>query len=171
MSADSTAQPADVARAYFAAIGRRDLDAALACWAPGGVDHLAPVGELRAPDGIRAYFAELFAAMPDFSYEVREVLVDGDRVAVHWRAGGTFTGAPFQGIVANGAQIDATGLDLVRVADGLIQRNDSYWDDAAVARQIGILPPRGSRAERGLTALFNGRTRTATLLRRRSRRL
>lgn len=168
MSGQPTAgQPAAVARRYFDAIGRRDLDAALACWAPGAIDHLAPVGELRAPEGMRAYFEELFAAMPDFHYEVVELVAEADRVAVHWRAGGTFAGRPFQRIRANGARIAAEGLDLVLVVDGLIARNDSFWDDSAVARQIGLLPPRDGIGERALKALFNLRSRLAGLGRRR----
>ena len=50
---------AEVARRYFTAIGQQDLDAALACWKPGAIDNLAPVGELSAPDGMRAYFDSL----------------------------------------------------------------------------------------------------------------
>ena len=66
---DAAASPAvDVALRYFTAIGRQDLDAALECWKEGGIDHLAPVGEVRAPEGIRQYFGSLFAAFPDFTY-------------------------------------------------------------------------------------------------------
>ena len=54
--------------------------------------------ELIAPDGIRAYFVELFGAFPDFTFEVVELIADGDRVAVRWRATGTFAGpGRFQG--------------------------------------------------------------------------
>lgn len=158
---------ADVARRYFTAIASQDLDAALACWAPGGIDNLAPVGELRVPDELRAYFEELFAAVPDFQYEVTELIAEGDVVAVHWRATGTFNGTPLQGIRANGARLETVGADLLRIEDGLIGRLDSYWDDAGVARQIGILPARGSRQEQALTGLFNVRTRLGSLLRRR----
>lgn len=165
-----TAEPAAVARRYFDAITRRDLDAAASCWAPGGIDHLVPVGELEVPDAWREYFESLFAAMPDFRYDVLEVVAEGDRAVVHWRTSGTFTGSPFQGILANGARVETLGLDLVRVAGGLIQRNDSYWDDASVARQIGLLPARLSRNERVLTALFNCRTRVAGLPSLRTRR-
>lgn len=80
-----------VARRYFDAIGRRDLDAALACWKPGGVDRLVPLGNFRAPDGMRAYFEDLFAAFPDFHYELLDLVAEGDRVTVRWRAGGTGT--------------------------------------------------------------------------------
>lgn len=153
----------EVARRYFEAVGRQDLDAAMACWHPGGIDHLAPVGELRVPDELRPYFEGLFAAMPDFRYEVLDLFERGDQVAVHWRASGNFTGRPYQGIRANGAAIRAEGADLVRVEDGLIRRLDSYWDDSALARQIGVLPARGSRQERALLGLFNAKTRLKSL--------
>jgi steroid delta-isomerase-like uncharacterized protein len=149
----------EVARRYFTAIGKQDLDAALACWKEGGVDHLAPVGELRAPDGMRAYFGSLFSAMPDLTYEVREMVSEGDRVAVWWRLRGTFTGTPFDGIRATGGGVEAEGLDYVRVEDGLIVRNDSYWDDSAIARQLGLLPAKGSRQERIFKGVFNLKTR------------
>ena len=158
---------AAVATRYFSAIARQDLDAALACWVVGGIDHLAPIGELRIPDELRAYFEELFAAVPDFEYEVVNLIAEGDLVAVHWRATGTFTGTPLQGVRANGARLKTGGADLVRVENGLIARLDSYWDDAGIARQVGILPARGSRQERALTRLFNVRTRLGSLLGRR----
>jgi ketosteroid isomerase-like protein len=115
----------EVARRYFAAIARRDLDDALACWRPGGIDRLAPVGELRAPDGIRAYFEALFEAMPDFSYELLDVVADGEKVAVRWRAGATFDHGPYQGIRATGVRLATEGADVLRVEDGLIAENVS----------------------------------------------
>jgi predicted ester cyclase len=75
----------NVARRYFEALGAHDLDAAVACWRPGGVDRLVGSQDLIAPEGIRAYFSELFAAFPDFSFQILQELVDGresDRVAL-----------------------------------------------------------------------------------------
>ena len=63
------ASPSEIARRYFAALGARDLDAAVACWAPDAVDRLVGAQELIAPDGIRRYFGALFAAFPDFEFE------------------------------------------------------------------------------------------------------
>lgn len=154
-----TPEPAEVAGRYFEAIARQDLDAAEECWALGGIDHLAPVGELRVPGEWREYFESLFAAFPDFRYEVLDTISEGERVVVHWRAAGKFTGRPFHRIRATGGRANAEGLDLLRVENGKIVRLDSYWDDAAVTRQIGLLPARDSRQERGLIALFNLRTR------------
>ena len=157
----------EVVRRYFEAVGRHDLDAALACWAPGSIDNLAPVGELRVPEELRAYFEELFASMPDFEYEVLDLFEAGDKLATHWRATGTFSGVPYQGMRPNGAKIQTEGADLVKVEGGLIKRLDSYWDDSAIARQIGVLPPKRSRQERVFISLFNTKGRLQSLYRRR----
>lgn len=166
--ADSPA--AAVTRRYFEAVRRQDLDAALECWAPGGIDHLKPVGELRVPEEWRAYFGGLLAAMPDFDYEVVNLFEQGDQVAVQWRARGHFSGRPYQGIRANGSPITIEGADLIRVENGLIKHLDSYWDDAAIARQIGVLPARKSVQERALLGLFNAKTRLKSLVGGRGRR-
>jgi steroid delta-isomerase-like uncharacterized protein len=163
----STGPAAEAARNYFGAIARQDLDAALTFWREGGIDYLAPVGELRARDGMREYFESLFAAFPDFRYEVLTMVAEGDQAAIRWRATGTFTGKPYLDVIANGKRMEAEGCDLLRVdEDGLIVHNDSYWDDAATTRQIGLLPPQGSGTERVMKALFNVKTR---LTRRRRR--
>jgi predicted ester cyclase len=156
-----------VSKRYFDADRRRDLHAAIECWAPGGIDHLAPVGELRVPDEWRAYFSELFAAIPDWKYEVLNLFEQGDQVAVHWRASGHFSGKPYEGIRANGAAILAEGADLIKVENGLIKRLDSYWDESATARQIGLLPAKKSVPERALYGLFNTKTRLKSAVRRR----
>ena len=153
------ASPSEIARRYFAALGARDLDAAVACWAPDAVDRLVGAQELIAPDGIRRYFGALFAAFPDFELEVLEVTAGRGRAAVRWRAHGTFAGpGDFQGFVANGATMTLEGCDVVTVRDDLIQHNDAYLDSGDVARQLGLLPAAGSRAEARLTKLANART-------------
>ena len=116
--------------------------------------------ELVAPDGIRDYFTTLFAAFPDFEFDVLEVTAYRSRAAVRWRARGTFAGpGRFQGFVPNGARIEIEGCDVVLVADELIERNDAYVDSGDIARQLGFLPPTGSPAESRLAALANARTR------------
>lgn len=152
-----------VVRAYFAALTERDTAAAAKCWAPHGVDRLAGY-ELQGPDGVRAYFDELFTAVPDWRFEVTGVFPDGDRVAAQWRAGGTFAGGPLMGIEPTGARISLTGCDVFRVEDGLIVENDAYTDSMVLARQIGLLPPQDSPQEQRLTKLFNARTRVARRL-------
>jgi len=154
-----------IARRYFDALARRDLDAAVACWQAGGVDRLVGQADLVAPDGIRSYFSELFAAFPDFGFEVLDVTTHRERCAVRWRATGTFVGPGyFRGFAPNGAAIAIEGCDVVQVADDLIVHNDAYTDGAEIARQLGVLPPAGSQAEIRLASLANVRTRVRQML-------
>jgi hydroxyacylglutathione hydrolase len=156
--------PARVARTYFDAVAARDVDAMVACWAPGGIENIAPIGQLSVPEGVRAFFTELFAAVPDQKFEVLDVVAARNQAAVRWHSTGTFCGGPFMGVEPTGARIELEGLDLLTVADGLIQRNDAYYDGTQFARQIGMLPARDSAAERGLTNAFNARTRLSRSL-------
>jgi hypothetical protein len=87
---------------------------------------------------------------------------------VRWRAVGTFSGAPYQGIQPTGKRVELRGVDgYIEVEHGLIRRNTIFYDGAGFARAVGLLPARGSRLERALLAAFNLRTRLLRLLRRR----
>ena len=164
-ASDATSDPAgteQVARRYFAAVAARDVDAMVASWRAGAVDRLHGQADLVAPDGVRAWFEELFAAVPDACMEVISTTTEDDRCAVRWRLTGTFAGpGDWQGLVPTGAQLDVEGCDVVTVADGLVTGNEAYVDGMTIARQLGALPPRDSGPERGLMAVTNLRTRLA----------
>jgi glyoxylase-like metal-dependent hydrolase (beta-lactamase superfamily II)/predicted ester cyclase len=154
-----------IARRYFDALSKRDIDAAVACWKPGGIDRLIGQPELIAPDGIRDYFTELFEAFPDFSFEVVDTTTQRERCTVRWRARATFTGpGRFQGFAANGARIAIEGCDVVEVAGDEIVANTVYLDSGELARQLGFLPAVGSKAQGRLAALANARTLTRSAL-------
>jgi hydroxyacylglutathione hydrolase len=155
----SAPKPADVARSYFKAFETADLDSAAKFWAPDILERIAPVGDLKGPGEVRAFFQQLFGAFPDMRLEVLDLVATGNQVAVRWRSTGTFCGGPFQGIDPTGTRLDMEGIDLLTIEDGLIRRNDAYYDGTQFARQVGLLPPRDSTAERGMAAAFNARTR------------
>jgi hydroxyacylglutathione hydrolase len=149
----------EIAERYFAALGRRDADAAAACWAPDGIDNLMGITETEGPAGARAFFGEVFAAFPDFAFAADSIVAEGDRAAVRWHAAGTFAGdSEWQGIAPTGQRVTLEGLDLLTVRDGLIVRNDAFSDGLGLARQLGMLPPQGSKADTGMLRAFNART-------------
>jgi steroid delta-isomerase-like uncharacterized protein len=157
--------PAKVARGYFDALAAMDVEGMVACWAPGGIENIVAIGEMSVPDGLRAFFTELFTAVPDQKLEVLDVIAARNQAAVRWRMTGTFCGGPFQGVEPNGARVELEGFDMLTIKDGLIERNDAYYDGMQFARQIGLLPQRDSTAERGMTNAFNMGTRiTRSLL-------
>jgi steroid delta-isomerase-like uncharacterized protein len=143
---------------YFAALARRDIEAMASLWAPDGDEHIAGQVDAVGPGGVREYFTEFFAAFPDFALEVRSTVTEGDRTAVHWTAVGTHLGSLW-GVEATGARVSFEGIDLLRVDDELITRNDAVADTLSIARQLGLVPPGGSAAEQRLFSAFNAKTR------------
>ena len=151
--------PAEVAGDIFDALGKRDLDAALALVADDAVDDFVAIGEVRGRVAIRRFFDELLAAFPDFDITVRRIVADDAAAVVQWRAAGSFSGGPFQGIEPTGRQVESRGVDVMEIAGGLVRHNTIYYDGASFARQIGMLPRAHSRADRAMTATFNAVTR------------
>ena len=170
MSSAATRTPADVARAVLGAVSKRDLDGIVAAGAPGYVDDFVAIGEIRGHDAVRAFFGELFAAFPDFTMTVDRIVADDAAAVVQWHAAGTFTGGPFQGIEPTGRRVEVRGVDVMEIADGLVQHNTIYYDGATFARQIGLLPGLGSRADQALLAAFNAKTTLTQRVRDRRQR-
>jgi predicted ester cyclase len=157
----------EVVTEYFDALAEQDLPRAVATWKPGSQDHLYGFADMVAPNGIRDYFASIFGAIPEFRLEVQSMVAEGDRVAVHWRAGGTFDGhQKFQGLTPNGRAVQLEGLDLLTVEDGKIVSNHAYTNGMEFARQVGALPAQDSAQERAMAAAFNAKTAVEKRLRR-----
>jgi steroid delta-isomerase-like uncharacterized protein len=147
------------ARSYFDAIAARDTQAMTSHWSADGVDDLVPLGPLRGHAEIAAFFGELFAAVPDLEMTVTRVVAGERQAAVEWRMTGHFSGGPFQGIDATGRRLDMRGLDLLEIEEGAIVANTAYYDGMSFARQIGLMPPENSGAERAMKSAFNAATR------------
>jgi predicted ester cyclase len=156
-----------IVREYFDGLAEQDLDRALAVWKPGSIDHMYGMGDLDAPAGIRAYFDNLFAAFPDWQFEVLELIASGEHAAARWRVTATFAGpGRFQGVTPTGSRIELEGCDMFRVVDEKIVDNHAYTNGAYLAQQLGLLPPSGSAAERAMTGAFNAKTAATAALRK-----
>jgi ketosteroid isomerase-like protein len=63
----------EVVNDYFAALARRDVEAMAALWVPDGQEHIASQVDAVGPNGVRAYFTELFTAFPDLALTVERI--------------------------------------------------------------------------------------------------
>jgi glyoxylase-like metal-dependent hydrolase (beta-lactamase superfamily II)/predicted ester cyclase len=154
-----------VARRYFQAINDRDLEGAVALWAPGGREHVRGRVDAEAPEGVRAFVGELLEALPDLRFELLSTTTEGERCGVHWRITGTFAGPGcFAGIAPTGDRLTLEGFDLLTVRDGLIQSNDAFTDSMSFARQLGMMPAQDSAGEQRMLAAFNAKTRLGSAL-------
>jgi steroid delta-isomerase-like uncharacterized protein len=150
--------PSHVASQIFEALGKQDLEAAMALQHPDVVEDFVVLRLFEGREAVRDFFAGLFSAFPDFRIEVLQVVGDETHAVVQWHAHGTFTGAPFQGIHATGRSVDLRGCDVMEFDNGKLKGNTIYYDGLTFARQIGMLPREGSSADRAITAAFNAGT-------------
>ena len=79
-----------VGDAYFDAIARRDVDAAVALWRTGGRENVRGQVDTTAPEGVREFLSGLFGPFPDLAFEVVEKTIQDDRGSYRWKATGTF---------------------------------------------------------------------------------
>jgi len=157
-SAAAPGSPAEIARLLVERLTAHDLDGMAELQHDDVVEDFIPVGAFRGKPAVREYFAELLAAFPDFHMEIERLSGDDRSATLQWRVSGTFTGSSFQGVAANGKHIELRGVDCMEFEDGLLRNNTIYYDGAAFARAVGLLPAQRSGAERALFGAFNAVT-------------
>ena len=135
------------------------MQAVAAGWREDGVEELVPTGVLRGREVIIRNLADMFAAAPDLETTVTRLIAGDKQAAVEWRMSGTFNGAPYQGIEPNGRAVEIRGFELFELEGGLIASTTVYYDGMAFGRQIGMLPPLDSGAERAMKSAFNAVTK------------
>jgi steroid delta-isomerase-like uncharacterized protein len=158
-----TPTPAEVAEAIFDAVSKKDLDEAMVHVAEDSVDDFVAIGQFAGRAAIRGFFDELLAAFPSFEMFVERIVADDATAVVQWKASGDFTGGSFQGVEPTGKHVEIRGVDVMEISDGSVHHNTIYYDGAAFARQVGMLPAAGTTMERAVLNAFN----TSTRLRRR----
>ena len=87
----------------------------------------------------RQFWASFFAALPDLTATMEDLVVSGDRVVGRFVYRGTHLG-DFLGIPATARPIEMRSIDIWRVADGMFVE---HWDELntlEVLQQLGALP-------------------------------
>ncbi|HWT80587.1 MAG TPA: hypothetical protein VN648_17520, partial [Candidatus Methylomirabilis sp.] len=55
--------------------------------------------------------------------------------------------------------VEIRGIDVMEIDDGTVRHNTIYYDGAAFARQVGLLPKAGTTMDRAMLSVFNAATR------------
>lgn len=154
----------ELVRWSFGVLNSRDVSALRPLWSDESIERF-PDRTCRGADEIAAYFESLFAALPDWHMQLVGIAEQGDDVFAQWHLTGTHLG-PLLGIAPTGKAIAVDGMDHFVLRDGKVVTNFVVVDQMQYARQIGMMPPDGSPADRALKAAFNARTRVARKLAR-----
>jgi steroid delta-isomerase-like uncharacterized protein len=86
----------------------------------------------------RRFWAGFFAALPDLTATMEDLVASGDRVVGRFVYRGTHLG-DFMGIPASGQPVEMRSIDIWRVADGMFAE---HWDELntlQVFQQMGAL--------------------------------
>jgi steroid delta-isomerase-like uncharacterized protein len=126
---------------------------------------------MRGHGDVREFLEALWRAVPDMSFELLAgpyVIPDEPRASFHWRGSGTFTGRMDPpGFAPTGRRWEIDGADFHEYRDGRISRLRVMFDLMSVSRQLGVMPPTGSRAERAMAAAQRGLVRAQQMYRQR----
>jgi steroid delta-isomerase-like uncharacterized protein len=114
---------------------------------------------------VQEFMRASFNTFPDLRFSEPDpphLSVAGDRVAWAWRMEGTMAGpADPPGFAPTGRSMRVEGVDLWVMRGGRIADYRAFYDTSELARQLGIMPARGTRAERATVALQRLQARLA----------
>ena len=143
---------------YLAAWNEQDPDAMAELLTPDVVwsDPALP-GPVRGIPAVQEFMRGGYVAFPDLRFDEphpRHLSVAGDDIAWRWRMRGTMLG-PIEppGFAPTGRAMEVEGVDLWTMRDGRIAVYRAFYDMNGLARQLGIVPPPASRAERAMVAM------------------
>jgi steroid delta-isomerase-like uncharacterized protein len=87
------------------------------------------------PAAVAAQFAPLFSAFPDWHWEMRNLVADGDYIALHFTVTGTHRRA-FQGVEPTGRRVTISEFTFYHLEDGKFAEVWDHADMDAAMRQI-----------------------------------
>ena len=131
-----------VVRRLLDAINGGDLAVANDLVAPEYVDHSAPPGYPRGPEGFKSTIAMFRAAFPDFHWTLEDLMGEGDKVAIRVTARGTHHGE-LMGIAPTGKHVEVTGIGIYRLTDGKVAEAWVNRDLLGLLQQLGAIPTPG----------------------------
>jgi len=154
----------EVVRAHMEAEDRQDLEATLATFTEDCYYRVPGLGiELRGKAEIRRWYADLFAAIPDFRNSDEHYWEAEGQVFYGAYMEGTHLGT-WHGWASTGRSFRSAMLVRIPIApDGLMEAEIVYNDSADVFMQLGILPRQGSSQERIMQGLHRLRRRLPAL--------
>ncbi|GAA5085189.1 ester cyclase [Nocardia iowensis] len=113
--------------------------------------------------GVEEFVSDTVRSFPDVAYTnpfPPLLAAEGRAAVVPWRMTGTHLG-PIDppGFAATGKKIDLLVIDIWQFRGGLIWRSQATWDLSEMLLQLGLMPPRGSTAERAMARAQRVRSR------------
>ena len=101
--------------------------------------HHAPFPTPQGREGFKQFIAGFSQAFPDSTSTTKDVVVEGDKIAVRYEMRGTHKGE-FMGVSGTGNHVEIEGISIYRVADGKITDEWAQPDTMTMMQQLGVAP-------------------------------
>jgi steroid delta-isomerase-like uncharacterized protein len=118
-----------------------DIEALASVIGADSIDHGAGPDEPQGFERAKRAMFFLANAFSDQRWEIHQVIGEGDTVVLHCTYHGRQTG-DLMGMPPTGREVAVPYVHIVRFRDGKIDEHWSVRDDAAMLRQLGVLPDR-----------------------------
>jgi ketosteroid isomerase-like protein len=120
-----------------------DLDGVMELYADDSVQ-LMPDGTFEGSAAIRDRLGQELGAFSDLAHRYISYVEQDDAFADEWVFVGTHTGPVVlpdgTEVPPTGKRVEVRGMEIVRVREGKIVVDNLYYDNLAVASQLGLLP-------------------------------
>jgi predicted ester cyclase len=87
-------------------------------------------------ESFRTQWHEWIKAFPDLRFEVKEIIVEGNRVVTRWFLTGTHTGATFQGFPISGNKVGVDGISIDTIEGGMVTEGFDSWNQLLFRQQL-----------------------------------
>jgi steroid delta-isomerase-like uncharacterized protein len=102
---------------------------------PGFVDHNATPDQPQGREGVKRILEKVLSALSGVRVQLEDVIVEGDRVVVRYRAEAVHVGN-FMGFPGTGKTLRWTGISIYRIEEGKIAERWGLIDHAALIQQL-----------------------------------
>lgn len=108
-------------------------------YSPDFVWHFLPLGyETVGLDSLQEHVRNHREAFPDWTEEIKQIVAEGDFVAIHYVSRGTNDGS-FQGNPPTGKTIEINEMAIFRIVDGKIAEQWLIPDLLSLNQQLGFI--------------------------------
>lgn len=127
----------DTAFQLYAAIDAQDYDKLRQFISEDFVLRVVGMPEPLGRDETFGLMKEFYAAFPDYTHVIEEMVAEGDRVAIRLRFEATHRGE-FMGIPATGEKVSYAGVQMLSIVDGACTESWALDDNLGFMSQLGM---------------------------------
>jgi len=106
------------------------------------VGHFPGQPPIEGLEAFRQFGSLYFSAFPDLQITPEELIAEGDKVTMRYGWRGTQQGE-LMGFPATGKQVRASGISILRIANGKIAEQWDSFDNLGLLQQLGVVPAPG----------------------------